>query len=135
MGVEILSQKGRLYKDANELLRYRIEVPIIEGREEINSLYREILKNCESFCKGELYNKLSEMHSGQNKGYVYTMSAKLSACEDGFVSIRMFVRLKNSDGMVFEYEREDVWRENDCMLMPPKLLTKKNKKRDITVRR
>lgn len=117
---------GRLFREGNMCLRYRIKYPVFDKNERMNELYLRLVKNCEEFCRGELFGSLKE----RGAGYCYELSVDAQE-KDGLLTLSLHAGLRHGSARISEYSRTLVYDPSDGMLMPPSALRKRLKKRGV----
>ena len=118
MDVRLVTRNGRVYRDGNEMLRYKILLPSIDGCESINAFFERIADRCEEFCKQRLACEL------ERKGYYELCSAVTHADEDAFAMI-LRARLFCRGEICKSFSRSLCFNVKSQRMMPPRTLVKK----------
>lgn len=123
MGVEFKTKKGGEYRDGNEILRYKICIPRIEGCERINELYLRISEECESFCKNILACE-------SEKRYAYLLDYAITHSSEDMICLLMRVRVMCGTNVIERFVDAHTWSISRQSMIPPRTLRKKFAGRD-----
>lgn len=126
MGIGYDIKKGRVYDGGNERLRYKIRVPVIEGAEWINELYRKISEDCEGFCRLRICECV-ENNNGEK--LFYELLCRVCHEDPEVVSVLMRVRLLRGGHAVESHVRAHNWSLSEQCMLPPKLLLRRYAKK------
>ena len=124
MQTEYIYTSGRQYEGGNEVLRYRIEVPHIDGLELINDFYATVMRECEIYCKQRLIASVSHLKGGRSEKYTYKLDCVLTHLDDRVACVLVLVSLAENGKEIYRYVYPNNWSVEDAMLMPPKSLIK-----------
>ena len=116
--MEYALKKERLYENGNERLRYRVEYPVVDGKEKINRFFEQIGENCAVYCRGELYNKAC----GGNERYTYVFSSTVTHLDDKVLSVLLNARLFRGTEELSGFLRPLTWDLRTELMMPDKIL-------------
>ena len=132
MYVGTFSRKGRLHVGGNERLRYKIELPLIDGFEAMNTLYCELADNCELFCKERLLGELAERR-GSGRCF-YELTFRVTHNDGKTLSLILRARLVGGEDGLSERVWAMNWSLRDGQIIPPKLLVKHYRKKGQKIR-
>ena len=117
-------KSGREYRFGNEVLRYKISLPVIEGCEDITRFYSRIGSGCESFCKGRLAEE-----SQKRCAYALDFAVPHVGCDELTVLIR--ARLICEGRVLEKYVGAHTWSLSRQRMLTPSYLKKRySKKRE-----
>ena len=123
--MEYAIKKERLYCGGNECLRYRLEYPLLEKYDKINAFLDKMIKNCEDYCKGELYGIARQ---GKDK-YTYFFTVRVTHRDTDAISAVMVARLLCNGDELGRFEKGTTWDTKTELMMPPKMLCRRYGKR------
>ncbi len=128
--MEYRTKTERLYFEGNEVIRYKLKVPYIEGEEKINDFFENVILGAETFCKGNLMQNCSQ--GDIRRMYAYSLICNAFYCENKLLSCVMKVQLCENGRSIFELSKPLNFDLNDFLLIPPKLLVKKYGAKGVT---
>ena len=115
MDISYALRCGREYDMGNEILRYRIRVPLVDGCDRINSFYEKIANECEAFCKNELAH-------GGGRTVRYELDFRTTEVADGLLSLVFRARLMLRGEILDSYIFVNIWNLAKQRLVPPQNL-------------
>ena len=126
MCVEYKIKRKKLYDRGNEALSYRIEIPRIEGAEEINSFYFAIAEECEKYCNEVLFGVACNARR-EDRGIrcCYSFTARVTHLSDGLASVLIFVCFRRGGEAISRYTHAHTWDMRDACLIPPRYIYKR----------
>ena len=113
--------KGRLYDGGNERLRYSIELPYIEGCEEINCFFEKLSEECETFCRGKLFDSVRD----KRERYHYALAFCVTHSDGELLSVVFRAKLSREGENICIRFFTTNWSLFDCKMIPAKMLLKK----------
>jgi len=126
MSVKSKIKSKKLYDRGNEALLYRIEIPQIDGLEEINSFYGSISEECEKYCNGILLDFVCEDRREDRRArYSYGFTAVVTHYSDGLVSVLAFACLRRGNETLSRYACAHTWDTSDSCMLPPRCVYKR----------
>ena len=118
MKIDTETKRGREYIGGNEILRYKISVPITENCERINEFYKRIAEDCEEFCR----SILPSICEGRS---VYILESAPTHVQGGEVAFLMRIRLMSEGKLLDTCVISQVWdTANERMISPSRLRKK-----------
>ena len=124
VGYKVKSKK--LYDRGNEALSYRIEIPQIDGIEEINSFYDTVAQECEKYCNDVLFDSVCKARRENRRArYSYRFFARVTHLADGLMSVVLFACLREKNEIVSQYAWAHTWELENACLLPPSIVCKR----------
>ncbi len=128
--VEYVCQRERFCAAGTELLRCRITVPRIEGKDAINKFYGELARRVYRFCKTDLLKRATEAFENDTdpkkhfrfSAYFYILECQVTCETEELLSVRMESKLGRRGGApLLKYANDaHTWRLREETLLPPR---------------
>ena len=117
MNIEYVCVKGRICDGGNERLRYKIEIPEIDGAPFVNDLCRSVMSECESFCRQELLERVLGGEIKMGVRYFYSLEWVITHMDSAFAGSVISVCLREEGQRIVEQFYPCFWELTRGMLI------------------
>ena len=123
--MEPILLRGRHTHAGVEVMRYRISLPQLDDKPEINAFYEQIAKRAENFCRERIFARAEALYDEDpnekkrfsHRPYRYTLEEQILSDDGTHVTVRLVAKACEPDGSQAQHSCQQVWERESEMII------------------